>query len=178
MKKFLAALIVSVALPAAACHAHWNYCCSFGPSGTITYGFRVRICSCLQWNPGSCFSGGCKTGCGGGGCGAGCGAGGFGAGGFGGGGFGAGGTGAGGIGAAGCVAGPWYSYWPLEAHFQVPAPTGYPYWPSPMDSSVLPQQLPAYGYLPGAAPQSAPMMPGMHQQMGYFQQGPSYWYGN
>lgn len=28
-------------------------------------------------------------------------------------------------------AGPWYLYWPLEAHFVAPAPTGYPYWPSP-----------------------------------------------
>ncbi len=32
-------------------------------------------------------------------------------------------------------AGPWYLYWPLEAHFVAPAPTGYPYWPSPQ---VLP----------------------------------------
>jgi hypothetical protein len=29
-------------------------------------------------------------------------------------------------------AGPWYLYWPMEAHFQTPAPTGYPFWPSPM----------------------------------------------
>jgi hypothetical protein len=29
-------------------------------------------------------------------------------------------------------AGPWYLYWPLEAHFVAPAPTGYPYWPGPM----------------------------------------------
>jgi hypothetical protein len=28
-------------------------------------------------------------------------------------------------------AGPWYLYWPLEAHFVAPAPTGYPYWPPP-----------------------------------------------
>jgi hypothetical protein len=28
-------------------------------------------------------------------------------------------------------AGPWYLYWPMEAHFVAPAPTGYPYWPSP-----------------------------------------------
>ena len=28
-------------------------------------------------------------------------------------------------------AGPWYLYWPLEAHFVAPAPTGYPYWPAP-----------------------------------------------
>lgn len=28
--------------------------------------------------------------------------------------------------------GPWYQYWPYEAHFVTPAPTGFPYWPSPM----------------------------------------------
>lgn len=27
---------------------------------------------------------------------------------------------------------PWYLYWPMDAHFQVPAPTNYPYWPPPM----------------------------------------------
>ena len=25
--------------------------------------------------------------------------------------------------------GPWYLYWPLEAHFNVPAPCAYPFWP-------------------------------------------------
>jgi hypothetical protein len=28
--------------------------------------------------------------------------------------------------------GPWYLYWPHNAHFQTPAPTGYPFWPQPM----------------------------------------------
>ncbi len=28
--------------------------------------------------------------------------------------------------------GPWYQYWPLEAHFQTPAMPQYPNWPSPM----------------------------------------------
>lgn len=32
--------------------------------------------------------------------------------------------------ACGGVLGPWYNYWPLEAHFNVPVPCGYPYWPS------------------------------------------------
>jgi hypothetical protein len=27
---------------------------------------------------------------------------------------------------------PWYLYWPMDAHFQVPAPMTYPFWPSPM----------------------------------------------
>ena len=42
-------------------------------------------------------------------------------------------------------AGPWYLYWPLEAHFQVPAPCSYPYWPLPQ---VLPTQ--AHEYKAGA----------------------------
>ena len=114
MKKILAALIVSVALPAAACQAG-DHCSSFLSCGS-SCGHR-----CL---------------------------------------------------------GPWYSYWPLEAHFQTPAPTGYPYWPSPMGMGGMQPQLPAYGHHHGGAPQAMPMLPGMHQQMGYFQQAPSYWYGN
>src|SRR5207302_9663105 len=127
MKKIVAALIVSVALPAAACRAE-DCCFSFGHCGTLSYGFRIKVCAagCLKWMPcaGPCC-GGCAPGCslGGGG---------------GGGGFGGGGGGGGGA--------PWYSYWPLEAHFQVPAPTGYPYWPSPM-APMMPQQS---GYNPGA----------------------------
>ncbi len=27
--------------------------------------------------------------------------------------------------------GPWYMYWPLEAHFQMQAPAAYPNWPQP-----------------------------------------------
>jgi hypothetical protein len=52
--------------------------------------------------------------------------------------------------------GPWYLYWPMEAHFQVPAPTGYPYWPSAMSLPGMtpggaagygaPMQAPGYGY--------------------------------
>ena len=42
--------------------------------------------------------------------------------------------------------GPWYLYWPMEAHFQVPAPTGYPYWPSQMSlPGMTPAALPNYG---------------------------------
>jgi hypothetical protein len=44
--------------------------------------------------------------------------------------------------------GPWYLYWPLEAHFQAPAVPSFPYWPAPM---TLPSA--AYNY-PMAAPQS------------------------
>jgi hypothetical protein len=34
-------------------------------------------------------------------------------------------------GGGGALAGPWYLYWPMEAHFQTPALPQYPYWPSP-----------------------------------------------
>ena len=92
--------------------------------------------------------------------------------------------------------GPWYLYWPLEAHFGPPAPTGYPFWPPPMS---LPVQAAQY-----AAPHAAPVAPlplapapvaplqqtafqpvGYYQQApgyysqgpNFFQQAPSYWYG-
>jgi hypothetical protein len=41
--------------------------------------------------------------------------------------------------------GPWYNYWPLEAHFQVPALPQYPYWPNPM---TLPNGAPVAGNAP------------------------------
>jgi hypothetical protein len=56
-------------------------------------------------------------------------------------------------------AGPWYLYWPLEAHFGPPAPTGYPYWPASMT-------LPTQG-------QPAPI-----SQTGYYSPAPSYWYSH
>lgn len=34
--------------------------------------------------------------------------------------------------------GPWYNYWPLEAHFQVPAVPQYPFWGAPMTLPVAP----------------------------------------
>jgi hypothetical protein len=52
--------------------------------------------------------------------------------------------------------GPWYLYWPMEAHFQVPAPTGYPYWPSPMTlPGLAPAGAPVYGG-PGQGPALTP----------------------
>ncbi len=67
----------------------------------------------------------------------------------------------------GCGTGaPWYTYWPYEAYFQVPAMPQYPYWPAPMISSF---QMP-----PAAAP--APP-PGAYQPVGYYSVWPSYWYG-
>jgi hypothetical protein len=90
----------------------------------------------------------------------------------------------------GCAAqaGPWYLYWPLEAHFQTPALPQYPNWPSPMG---LPPSAGPYGAAPmlptapGAPaptpvpPPGAPAVaPTSFQPVGYSypQQVPSYWY--
>ena len=56
------------------------------------------------------------------------------------------------------VYGPWYNYWPLEAHFQVPAHPQYPYWPSPQTlPNGAPVAAPAtINYPPVAAPPAAP----------------------
>jgi hypothetical protein len=49
-------------------------------------------------------------------------------------------------------AGPWYLYWPLEAHFVAPAPTGYPYWPPP-------QGLPNISFGGPTCPPGVPVPP-------------------
>jgi hypothetical protein len=67
----------------------------------------------------------------------------------------------------GCLAGPWYSYWPYEAHFAAPAPTDpYPWWPGP---STFPPGGPT---VPQTAP---PTTPAANQPVGYFIEAPSYW---
>jgi hypothetical protein len=104
--------------------------------------------------------------------------------------------GPGGGGGGGAGAGPWYQYWPMEAHFQTPAPVGFPYGPSPMG-------LPGMGGYGGggydgghagygagasgghdapAATQEttrrpAPRPQAPFQPVGYYYQAPSYWYG-
>src|SRR5262245_28477145 len=99
--------------------------------------------------------------------------------------------------AAGQQLGPWYLYWPLEAHFQPVAPIAYPYYPQTMalpptfgtaPGGGLPGGYPAYGppahgapghAAPAPAPApSTPMKSASFQPVGYFpQQVPSYWYG-
>jgi len=76
-----------------------------------------------------------------------------------------------------CALSPWYTYWPLEAHFQTPAPTGYPYWPSPMASSLAAPHL-QYTAMDYHSPSPGPAYTGAYQTVGFFQQAPSYWYGN
>jgi hypothetical protein len=87
--------------------------------------------------------------------------------------------------------GPWYLYWPLEAHFQTPAMPQYPYWPSPLGLAAgvgIPGPVTAgapMGCCPmgGCAPMAAAQQPAnFHapatvQPVGYYQQVPSYWYG-
>lgn len=95
----------------------------------------------------------------------------------------------------GCLAGPWYSYWPYEAHFMTAAPvTGaypfgcnYPYWPTGGGYSYPGYGSPGYGN-PGygypASPTdyyshapygpAAPAMPGMGYPAGNFMQANPY----
>lgn len=107
-------------------------------------------------------------------------------------------------GCGGCCA-PWYSYWPYDAHFQTPAPTGYPYWPAgqaPMmygsppcaygapnyGNPAMAYGAPMYGnpamaygansYGPPAPPMALPAPPPTVQPCGYTpSSAPSYWYG-
>jgi hypothetical protein len=63
-------------------------------------------------------------------------------------------------------------YYPHDAYFQVPAPTAYPYWPAPQTLNAAQSAL--------SAPAPAQTMPnpyGVYQPVGYYQTGPSYWYG-
>ena len=48
--------------------------------------------------------------------------------------------------------GPWYNYWPLEAHFQVPAMPEYPYYSAPQTLPIgQPGQNAAGAYRPHSA---------------------------
>lgn len=82
-------------------------------------------------------------------------------------------------------AGPWYTYWPLEAHFNTAAPHGLPGYPPPMGSPEIPYKflggmpagpapvaMPPAGYCPAPAPQPvphavAPAMPQQYQPVQY-----------
>jgi len=92
--------------------------------------------------------------------------------------------------------GPWYGYWPYTAHFQTPAPTGYPYWPSPMTyhaaapaadpanayaAAAMGMPMEAYGNAALAVPAGGnfggyPMNMAAIQPAGYYPQAPAYWY--
>ena len=84
--------------------------------------------------------------------------------------------------------GPWYRYWPHEAHFMVPPPLGHgtagPSFmtlPPDMGPQIAPPQQP---WTPPAPTPVRPGQPGgtqpsSFQPVGYFSttQAPSYWYG-
>jgi hypothetical protein len=165
MRKFLLAALLALPLLALAPRsASADGCCNFcSPTVKLNIGCMFKCwcsASCSDccsssccWNPCCKPCGSCCNSCGGG-CGGGCG-----------------------------YAAPWYSYWPTDAHFMTPAPTGYPYWPSPMTSGM---GHAAAGYGGGApycgnnwqAPQAPPMPYGAPavQPCGYSPQAPSYWY--
>jgi hypothetical protein len=54
----------------------------------------------------------------------------------------------------GCALGPWYNYWPLEAHFQTPALPQYPFWPAPQ--ALVPGGTAATIPFPPCPPQAIP----------------------
>lgn len=53
--------------------------------------------------------------------------------------------------------GPWYLYWPYDAHFQSPAPTGYFTSPAPMTLPPAMYGLDGFGYQ--RMPQAPPSLP-------------------
>jgi hypothetical protein len=168
MKKLLLAALLALPLSLLGGQKASAQCC-FGLKGA----FNIKVCAsgslipycekfpCCVPNCGPC--GGCGS------CGS-CG------------GYGGGGCGGGyGCGCPGPIPGPWYAFWPydgnsqiapcmpgwsLDNHFQVAAPTGYPYWPNPMVMHASPY---AYGGGYGGG-----YGPGCVQPVGY---SPGSWYG-
>jgi hypothetical protein len=98
----------------------------------------------------------------------------------------------------GCQLGPWYNYWPLEAHYQTPALPYYPYWPAPQalvpggtastyPAPGCPTAMPAApvpapaaaAASPAAAPRQGNFRPAVYEQYGYcpYPQAGPWWYG-
>jgi len=82
--------------------------------------------------------------------------------------------------------GPWYAYFPYEAHFQLPAPWGmYPNWPAPFPPpgtvAPAPPRAPTPVLPPAQGGGALPPIPQAQrpliQPVGYGYQVPSYWYG-
>jgi hypothetical protein len=86
--------------------------------------------------------------------------------------------------------GPWYQYWPYNAHFQMAPPLGASM-PGPSFMTLPPPMMgqpPMTGQPPWTPPAPTPIQPPMQngsaqrtgfQQVGYYYYGqaPSYWYG-
>jgi hypothetical protein len=80
--------------------------------------------------------------------------------------------------------GPWYLYFPYEAHFQTPAPWGYyPQWPMPQAPGTYWPGMHQPGMYPPAPPQQTPAvsrpasLPPIRPTSYYSSPVPSYWYG-
>lgn len=79
----------------------------------------------------------------------------------------------------GCnIAGPWYSYWPYEAHFQAPPPIGgcYPYWPTATEGAAAGMPVTPGTPTPAVTPAPAPAPAPTTQPAAYYGQPPAYWY--
>ena len=84
--------------------------------------------------------------------------------------------------------GPWYQYWPYEAHFQAPPPLGASM-PGPsfmtlppqhgMPQAYAPQQQPYMPPAPQQVPPGQQVQQSVFQPVGYWTTGtaPRYWYG-
>jgi hypothetical protein len=73
-------------------------------------------------------------------------------------------------------AGPWYLYWPLEAHFGPPAPTGYPFWPSHMTLPPNGHGHAAPGPLPPMPARTPTVQPSGFRPVSYTTPAPGYWH--
>jgi hypothetical protein len=76
--------------------------------------------------------------------------------------------------------GPWYQYWPHDAHFMYPPPLG-PSMPGPSFQTLPPQMGPQQWMPPNPTPippTTGQAQPPALQRAGYFTgEAPSYWYG-
>jgi hypothetical protein len=68
------------------------------------------------------------------------------------------------------TAGPWYLYWPYDAHFQVQAPMPFPYWPTAQSAPTAAVH----------AVKASTKVNSAYQTVGYYyypRTTPNYWYG-
>ncbi len=68
------------------------------------------------------------------------------------------------------LAGPWYLYWPYDAHFQTQAPMPFPYWPTAHTAPAASVQ----------AVKTSTNANSAYQTVGYYyypRTTPNYWYG-
>jgi hypothetical protein len=95
----------------------------------------------------------------------------------------------------GAQLGPWYSYWPLDAHYQTPALPAYPFWPAPqavvpggttsaIPAPYCPPAVPTPAPAAATPPPTAPARPAYFRPVGYdpagfyaYPQGLPWWYG-